>query len=240
MMQIEVCHSPLSYPLFHRDESIVVVVDVLRATSAICTAFYHGIENIIPVTEVGEAMVYQQQGYIVAAERKGEIVDGFTLGNSPFGFMKPELKGKKVVLTTTNGTQAIAAAKNAYQLLIGSFLNLQTLGEYLIVQNRNVIVLCAGWKDKFNLEDTLFAGALANYIQQRHEVEILCDSAIGAQHLWQLAKNDINEFLENSSHRKRLSHLGLEEDIQYCLSLNLAPIIPVYNKEKSWLEAMKS
>jgi 2-phosphosulfolactate phosphatase len=227
MPEVEVCFSPNVYPLFHKEEAIVVVIDVLRATSAITTAFYNGVARMIPVATIEEAQHYKEQGLIVAAERNGEIVEGFDLGNSPFGYMNGKVKGKTIAITTTNGTQAIEAAKKANQVLIGSFLNLDVLIDYLKQQKRDVLLLCAGWKSKFNLEDTLFAGAVADALISKYNYQTSCDSAIAASQLYHLAKHDLYEFLGNSSHRNRLHKLNLERDIRYCLTPNQCPVIPV-------------
>jgi 2-phosphosulfolactate phosphatase len=200
---------------------------VLRATSAICTAFEHGVEKIIPVSTLEKALEYKYQGFLVAAERDGCIVDGFDLGNSPFSYMAPELKGKTIVLTTTNGTQAINVAKNAYQIAIGSFLNLNALSNWLIESNRKVILLCAGWKDKFNLEDTLLAGAIARKLLDSKKFESNCDSTRAAMHLMNIAGDDLYGFLKNSSHRNRLDKLNLDDDIRFCLSPNQSTCIPL-------------
>src|ERR1700722_2690178 len=139
---IEVCFSPHSFPLYPHEECIVVVIDVLRATSSMCTALHYGVEKILPVASILEARNYQSKGFLVAAERQAQKVEGFDLGNSPFEYMKPELKGKVIVFTTTNGTQAIRAAKDAYKIAIGSFLNLSALCEWLTTQHKNIILLC--------------------------------------------------------------------------------------------------
>ena len=162
MNRIEVCFSPGEYHLYQEEFDLVVVLDVLRATSAICTAIEHGVKEIIPVATLDEARAYQAEGYLVAAERGGQIVEGFDLGNSPFSYMDPALKGQTVVLTTTNGTKAINMARNKKTVVIGSLNNLDALCEWLIRQQRDVLVLGSGWKDKFNLEDTICAGAIAD------------------------------------------------------------------------------
>lgn len=227
MPEVEVCFSPNVYPLFHKDNATVVVIDILRATSAITTAFYNGVAKMIPVATVEEAQHYKNQGMIVAAERNGEIVEGFDLGNSPFGYMSSKFKGKTIAITTTNGTQAIEAAKNAREVLIGSFLNLDAIIDYLKSENKDVLLLCAGWKNKFNLEDTLFAGAVADALISRYDYKTTCDSAIAAGQLYHLAKHDLYEFLSLSSHRNRLQKLNLERDIKYCLTPNQCPVIPI-------------
>ncbi|MDF2450361.1 MAG: hypothetical protein K0R26_2865 [Bacteroidota bacterium] len=226
-MNIEVCYTPQAYHLFHKQEAIVVVIDVFRATSAIVTAFYNGVSKMIPVATVEEAMEYQRNGYLAAAERNGEMIEGFELGNSPFGYMNNKVKGKTIAISTTNGTQAIEASRHASKILIGSFLNLDILCEYLTAQKKDVILVCAGWKNKFNLEDTIFAGAVVHKLINESGFQTTCDSAIASNHLYSLAKNDLYAFLSNSSHRNRLAKLDLERDIQYCLTPNQCPVIPV-------------
>lgn len=226
-MNIEVCYTPQAYNLFHKDDSIVVVIDIFRATSAIVTAFYNGVSKMIPVATVEEAKEYQRNGYMAAAERNGEMIDGFELGNSPFGYMNNKVKGKIIAISTTNGTQAIEASRKASKILVGSFLNLDVLCEYLAIQKKDVVLVCAGWKNKFNLEDTIFAGAIVNKLTTESEFAIECDSAIASKHLYNLAKEDMYGFLSNSSHRNRLAKLDLERDIKYCLTPNQCPVIPV-------------
>ena len=226
-MKIEVCYTPQAYNLFHKDEAVVVVIDVFRATSAIVTAFYNGVSKMIPVATVQEAKEYQANGFMAAAERDGEMMEGFELGNSPFGYMNNKVKGKTIAISTTNGTQAIEASRKASKIIVGSFLNLDAVCNYLSDQKKDVILVCAGWKNKFNLEDTLFAGAVVDKLTSTSDFEIECDSAIASKHLYNLAKNDLYEFLGTSSHRNRLAKLDLERDIRYCLTLNLCPVIPV-------------
>jgi 2-phosphosulfolactate phosphatase len=226
-MNIEVCYSPQSYPLFHNPNAIVVVIDVLRATSAITTAFFNGVAKMIPISTLEEAKQYKENGFLVAAERDGEIIEGFDLGNSPFGYMNARVKGKTIAITTTNGTQAIDAAKHANKIIIGSFLNLDTVIDYLKNEKKDVLFLCAGWKNKFNLEDTLLAGAVAQSLIYKYDFNSACDSTIAAIELYKLAKLDIYGFLANSSHRNRLAKLDLERDIKYCLTPNQCPVLPM-------------
>lgn len=226
-MNIEVCFSPQSYSLFHKENAVVVVIDILRATSAITTAFYNGVAKMIPVATVEEARVYKDKGYITAAERNAEIVEGFDLGNSPFGYMNSKVKGKTIVITTSNGTQALTVAKPAAKVVVGSFLNQDVLIEFLRKEKKDVLFLCSGWKNKFNLEDTLFAGAIAEALIYKYNFSSSCDSTIAAMELFKLAKHDLYGFLANSSHRNRLSKLDLERDIKYCLTPNQCPVLPV-------------
>jgi len=159
--KIEVCFSPAMYHSFHDDNSIIVIVDILRATTAMCTAFMNGAKSLIPVSTLEEAKEYKSKGYLVAAERDGIVCDFADFGNSPYNFQREIVEGKTIVYSTTNGTQAINMAKKAYKILVGSFLNISALASYITYENKDVIIFCSGWKDRFSLEDTLFAGALA-------------------------------------------------------------------------------
>lgn len=204
------------------------MVDVLRATSAICTAIHHGVDKMIPVAGLEEARKFKAEGYLVAAERNAIKQEGFDFGNSPFHYIDEDLSGKTIVISTTNGTQAIEAAKDSSTILIGSFLNISAISNWILQQERNVIVLCAGWKNKFNLEDSIFAGALSLKLIQTGKFNTVCDSTIAAGYLYERANNDLYGFLEYSSHRKRLKDLHLENDIKYCLTEDQMETIPVY------------
>jgi 2-phosphosulfolactate phosphatase len=224
---IDVCLTPALFHLYDISGSIVVVIDVLRATSSICVAFHNGARSIVPVSSVEESMAYREKGYLVGAERQGEMIDGFDLGNSPFSYMTDLIKDRDIALTTTNGTQAINAAKKAHQIVIGSFLNLDALCSWLRVQNRSVILLCSGWKNAFNFEDTLLAGAVVKNLLSEYELNDHRDSALAAMNLYELAKDDLYGYLERSSHRKRLEKLNIDDDIIYCLTPNQTDVIPV-------------
>lgn len=222
--EIEVCLSPTLIPSYTIEGRIVVVIDIFRATSSICFGFENGAEEIIPVASVEECRSYEGKGYLLAAERNGEVVEGFDFGNSPFSYTKEKVAGKKVVLTTTNGTHAIREAISAKKIIIGSFLNLDALCEWLADQNEDVLLLCSGWKNKFNLEDTLFAGAVVTTLKDSFTHH--CDAAIAAEDMYLLAKDNLRSYLYKSSHSQRLKELNIEDDIQFCLKQNICSVIP--------------
>lgn len=229
---LDVCLSPALFPLMHSDDALVVVIDILRATSSMCIAFEYGAAEIIPVRTVEESLAFKAKGYLIGAERHGEKIEGFDLGNSPFSYMEERIRGSKIALTTTNGTQAINTAKNASEVLIGSFLNVDALCEYLLQQNKKVICLCSGWKNSFNLEDTLLAGCIVEKLHSYYDQSDMRDAAIAARHLYNLAKDDLYKFLDNSSHRKRLANLHIEEDVRYCLQSGITSKVPFLKQEK--------
>ncbi len=233
--EIEVCLSPVLIPSYKIEGRIVVVIDIFRATSSICYGIENGATEIIPVASVEECKSYEGQGFLLAAERNGEVVNGFHFGNSPFSYTKEKVAQKKVVLTTTNGTHAIQQAKAAYKIIIGSFLNLDSLCEWLAKQHQDVLLLCSGWKNKFNLEDTLFAGAVVHKLKD--DFNHYCDAAIAAEDMYLLAKDNLREYLYKSSHSQRLKELNIEDDIQFCLKQNICRTIPVLEEGK--LVAMK-
>jgi 2-phosphosulfolactate phosphatase len=230
--RIEVCFTPGEYAYYKDEFEIVVVIDVLRATSAICAAFDNGIKSIIPVPTVEEAWEYKQKGYLAGAERKGQIVEGFDFGNSPFSYMKEEFRGKEVVLTTTNGTKSLDVAKDAEIVVVGSFLNLTALSKWLYEQDKNVLCLCSGWQDKFNLEDTICAGAISDYLISTGYYTAIEDSSIAAKYLFLSAKDNYFGYLKSSSHRRRLKNLHLNEDIKYCLTPDQTDVIPILKDGK--------
>ena len=223
---IEVCFSPklYSHKLTH-GEFTTVVVDILRATTSICAAFDHGVSEIIPVSGLDEAKSMKDQGYVVACERNGEVVEFADFGNSVSDFSRDDLIGKTVVFSTTNGTKTINLARDASEVLIGSFVNLEALSNYLIHKRNNVVVLCAAWKNLFNLEDSVFAGALTE-ILLNNGFSTACDSALGATDLWHRASVDLKAYLSKSSHRNRLKHLVSDADFEYTVTQNISSVVP--------------
>jgi len=231
MPKIEVCLTPALLDLYAIENSIVVVIDILRATSSITYGIENGAEAIIPVMNVEDCLAYTDKTFLLAAERNGQVVEGFDFGNSPFSYTAEKVAGKTVVLTTTNGTKAMhLAQERAYQVIVGSFLNLSAICNYLKKENKDVLLLCAGWKDNFNLEDTLFAGAVVEQLQ--NDFTVGDDSSVAALDMYQLAKGDLREYLKKSSHNHRLVKLNIEEDVKFCLKLDVCKAIPVLKGER--------
>lgn len=223
---IEVCLTPALLHLYDIKKSIVVVIDILRATSSITYGIDNGASAIIPVEHVEDCLNYRDKGYLLAAERNGEVVEGYDFGNSPFSYTPEKVKDKTIVLTTTNGTKAMRMAQaRAHQVVVGSFLNLTSLCNWLKAQDKDVLLLCAGWKDKFNLEDTLFAGAVVSYL--RRDFVHFDDSCVAAEDMYLLAKDNLRTYLHKSSHSHRLEQLNIEEDVKFCLQLDICTAIPV-------------
>ncbi|HNW56345.1 MAG TPA: 2-phosphosulfolactate phosphatase [Bacteroidales bacterium] len=225
--KLETCFSPALYKADEYVDSIVVVIDVLRSTSSICTAFANGAAAIIPVAEIEKAKEYKAKGYLVAAERDGFVLDFADFGNSPFNFTREMVEGQTIVYSTTNGTGIIDSAASSYMTVVGSFLNLSALSAWLSRQDRNILLFCAGYKNKFNIEDSLFAGAVAEKLLEINKYSNICDSTLAALDLWSLARNNLRGYIEKTEQRTRLRVKKIDDCIDFCLTPDFTDKIPV-------------
>ena len=228
--RVEVCFSPNLYPLYQKDFNFewVVVIDVLRATTAMITGLSCGVKSFIPVASIEEAFAYQKKGYVVAAERDAQQLADFPLGNSPLSYLDGKFANQTIVITTTNGTEAIAVAKNDHKkVMLAALCNLTAVCETLIKKQQDVLVLCSGWKNKFNLEDSICAGGIVAKLLESGQYAFQEDSSLSAKYLFLSAKDNYKKILKDSSHRKRLQNLGLQQDIKHCLRMDCYTTSPV-------------
>lgn len=229
MPKIETIISPA---LFHLHKSClhtanIVVIDILRATTTICVALQNGAAEIMPVSEPEEAAELAKQGWLAAAERNGSKVDGFDMGNSPQEFTREKVGGRKIAITTTNGTRALCMSIGARNIFAGCFLNHKVLCDMLKNDGADVMLFCAGWKDRFNLEDTLFAGAVAAELNSCFDIKD--DATLAAMDLFSMAGADMNTYLQKASHVNRFKSLHIESDLDACLKFNTAPVLPAFS-----------
>lgn len=224
MRTIEVCLSPELIHQYDLAGKAVVVVDIFRATSCIVTGLANEVSAVKPVAEVDECLALGKQGYLMAGERGGIMVGGFDMGNSPFEYQSEEVKGRKIAISTTNGTQAIAKSADAAEIIIGAFLNLEAVSEYLLETKNNVVIHCAGWKGTVNLEDTLFAGALIDECGE--ELKAIGDEALLAHQLYIGNHENLYGIAKQSSHAERLAGFGIENDLEFCMTENEYEIVP--------------
>lgn len=229
------CLSPALLNLYEPQESLVVIIDVLRATSTIATALYNGAQSVIPVATVPRCIeLGQQLDGITAGERDGRIAEGLTYGNSPFEYPRSFIADKILVLTTTNGTKLLHMAldNGAVEIVTGAFCNLSAVCDHILKKNMPVILGCAAWKDRVNMEDTLFAGAVISRIKEHFTIH--CDSSHFAVNLYHLASPDLFGFMQknNATHYHRLMNFGLEKDIRYCLTEDQANVLPVFQGDR--------
>lgn len=226
--------SPALLNLYELTNSVVVVIDVFRATSTIASALYNGAKCIVPVDSVPKAIeISRNIDGIAAGERDGKIADGLEHGNSPMEYGRDFIENKTLVLTTTNGTRLLhmALEKGVDTIITGSFPNLSAVCDFLIAENKNVVLGCAGWKDRFNLEDTLFAGAVISRVKKHFTIH--CDSSLMAEAMYAKHKNNMMAFAPKLTHYHRLvERFGLIEDIQFCLTEDVANVLPLYKEGK--------
>ena len=222
--------SPKLLDVYDVSDSVVVIIDVFRATSTIATALYNGAKKIIPVDNVDACISIGEEtpNSITAGERDGKVIEGLQYGNSPLDYPRSFIENKTLVLTTTNGTKLLhmALKSGASEIITGSFPNLSAVCNYLKETNKNVFLGCSAWKDKFNLEDTLFAGAVIEQVKNNFTVH--CDSSLMAEEMYQLHKNEMNHFIRRTTHWHRLAQYGLEEDMEYCVKIDVANVLPIY------------
>lgn len=230
-MKIDVCFSPLLYPAYaeNAQNTIVIVVDIFRATTTMCAALANGAKSVIPVRSLEEAKLYKDRGYLVGGERNVKKFEFGDFGNTPSEYIAEKVKGQEVVISTTNGTRTIDEAIDCGCLLIGSFSNLSTIANFCVQQQKDVLVLCSGWKEKFNVEDSLFGGALVEKLKDKG-YNASFDAASVALSMWMEAKPDVWTYIQRSEHIKRLEAHGLLDVAKYCLELDTANVLPQYDK----------
>ena len=230
MNKVTVCISPALYPFYAQKETIVIIVDIFRATTSMCAAFNNGARSIRTVATVEEAIHYKEKGHLVAAERNVKKCDFADFGNSPFDFTHEKVADKEIIFTTTNGTRAIEMALDADEILIGAFSNITTLTNHCNSKKKNVLILCSGWNNRFCLEDTLFAGALTEKLIKTGKFCSDSDATLAALELWKIAQPDLLNYICSTEHYERLKSNGLENSVEYCLTEDTTPVLPDYNK----------
>jgi 2-phosphosulfolactate phosphatase len=227
--------SPALLNLYDVSDSVVVIIDVLRATSTIATALYNGASSVIPVATVPRCIeLGKEVDGITAGERDGKVADGLEHGNSPFEYPPSFIKNQVLVLTTTNGTKLLHMAldNGAKEIITGSFPNLSAVCDHLLKRNMNVLLGCAAWKDRVNLEDSLFAGAVIDRIGEHFDIR--CDSSRMVLNLYRSARPDLYAFMRDNdaTHYHRLTNFGLEKDIRYCLTADGANVLPIFRGDR--------
>ncbi len=232
MKKLEICLSPVLYPYHKLEDSIVVVIDIFRATTTFSVALANGAKSIVPFASTEETYSHKgREGYTIAGERNGVKLEGFDLSNSPFGFLdNPEIKDKHIAFTTTNGTQAIDLVKDDAEVVIGSFLNETAVFDWLTKQDKNVVLLCSGWKNTINYEDTLFAASLAEKMMQTGKWECESDVLTMVQSFYDEAKEDLLGYIYEKSARvkRRAAELDLDKEFRFCLQRDVLQNIPIF------------
>lgn len=225
-MNIYLCPSPELYPLYHREDATVIIVDIFRASTTMVTALASGARCIIPVASTEEAQTLgEQRGALIAAERNVVRCDFAQLGNDPEEYQPELVSGQEIVFTTTNGTRALTIAREhgAREILVGALTNLRATYDYLRATGRDVVVLAAGWQGQTSLEDSLYAGALTQLAVQGRAGRAANDMAQMAYDLWRTHCQSLAErmaYIAYAEHYQRLVKAGFESAVRYCLTLD--------------------
>lgn len=212
----------------------VVVIDVLRASSTILTGLANGAKGVIPAEDMGAAGKVAQNldpsRYLLCGERDGKQIEGYDLGNSPSEYSKDVVEGKTLILTTTNGTKAIARCSQASKILIAGFLNLSAVATMLKNETAEIIIVCSGWKGRLSLEDVLCAGNLISKIFDGNLPDDAKDGAKVAMGLYERFGNEITKTVSSTNHAKRLAELGYASDIADCCLSDKYDFVPVLSE----------
>lgn len=213
-------------------DRIAVVVDVLRATSTIITALYNGCKEVIPTAEIEEAVNisknYERDAFILGGERNSTQIEGFHLSNSPREYTRERVENKTVLFTTTNGTRTIQNVADAREVILTSFINITAVCEHIIASDADVSVICAGTLGKFSADDVLVAGAFIYGLQRKDIPLELDDLGMVAHDMYMNSRKDLHRALLKTLHYSKLKDLGLHGDLDDCLRLDTAPIVPIF------------
>lgn len=231
---LDICVSPILYPYYQQPNDTVIIVDILRATTTICMMFRNGVSSVIPIADVEDAKRYKKNGFLVGAERNAQKCNFADFGNSPFDYPPEVVSGREIAFTTTNGTQAIHVAQDAKNMYIGAFSNIDALVRKCAGAER-VVVVCAGWNNRINVEDTLFGGAFAKKMVQEYDTRITSDAVKIARDMWQMARENPLQYIQTSEHYARLAKNGIETEAAFCLQQNTACVVPYYVKSDNRL-----
>ena len=227
-LKIEVCFTPSEYKNKNYEKFTAVVIDVLRATTSIATAFHNGCRQIVPVEEVHTAFEKKEQLYpeaILAGERKGLLITGFNFGNSPLEYNRGAVEDKTIIMTTTNGTMALNMASSGQKVYAAAFVNARAVCDQLIQEGRPVVILCAGTDGRFSVEDAVCAGLIAERLKHHYQ---LSDKALAVQAMYEAYKGSLLERVGQSSHARYLTELGFAADVILCLEQDVFSVAPVF------------
>lgn len=232
-MQIDIQLIPVLPSIDLLSNRTVVVLDVLRATSVMVQAISQGASGILPVATVEEAFEmakrFPRGRALLGGERRSRKIEGFDLGNSPREYLSEIVKGKTIILTTTNGTKAFHAVSSGREILAGSFFNIGAIAKQCLALGNDLLIFPSGDEGRFSLEDTVCGGMLIDRLLTCGQGEvILTDASRSAHILYQRFQENLEEAFRLSSHGRELMERGFTEDLAYCAQVDLSPVVPFF------------
>jgi len=226
MKNIQVVTSPEQIETYHPKGKLIVVIDVFRATTTIVTALANGVYKVKPCLEAKDAINQKKAGYLVGGERNGQKLSEMDVDNSPLTFLNNAYKNQKLAISTTNGTKAVEVSLEAEEIILGAFINLSAVVQYIKNSSLDVLLVCAGWKGKMSMEDLLFAGAVLN---QYPNLIDNTDSAHMAETYFNSCKTSFHQRLILCEHGQRLQKMNKQADVNFCVQVDTYNIVPKYN-----------
>lgn len=216
---------------------LVVIIDVLRTSTTICVALKNGAKEVIPVTNVADAMTLagnlSRDNVILCGEREGNLIEGFNLGNSSLEYTSEIVAGKSLIFTSTNGSVALVKASNAKTAIIAGFVNMSACVDFIMHAGEDVLIVCAGNNQQFSMEDTVCGGMLVHLLMQENEAGLeMNDGAEAAHILFEHHRNNYLKMLQNSTHGKYLLTLDFGRDLEVCAEVDSINIIPKLHQGK--------
>ena len=231
-MRIDLHFTPHQTDELALREKTVVVIDVLRASTTIVTALSNGAREIIPVATVESAVKISGNLFgdviLLGGERNGRMIDGFNLGNSPAEYTPERVRGKAIIFSTTNGSQAIVKARYARELFVCGFVNMETVAEALRSAPRDFTIVCAGNDGVLSMEDSVCAGMLVSRVAAPGKLEAdLSDGALVARTLYRTFGRGILKMMKSSDHGRHLLEIGFGDDLKICSGIDTLPVLPL-------------
>ncbi|ALO17145.1 putative 2-phosphosulfolactate phosphatase [Salinivirga cyanobacteriivorans] len=228
---VDICFSPALHANYHREGNLVVVIDLFRATTAIITAMANGAKSIKPVADIESALACRDNGFVVAGERNGHKLAEFDFGNSPLEFTTGRIQNKDLAITTTNGTQAFAAAQGQ-EAIAAALINYKAAMQYIQSGKQDVLLLCSGWTNKMNIEDTLLAGKFARDLLAEAGFYSTSDSIAIAEAMLEAAGSNWLEFILDSSPRLKGKYELLKDDMAWAMRQDIFNVVPLLKNDR--------
>jgi 2-phosphosulfolactate phosphatase len=215
-------------------DATVVVIDVLRASTSIVTALAHGAREVIPVATVESAVKLSGSLFgdviLLGGERHGKMIEGFHLGNSPREYTEERVKGKSIIFSSTNGSQAMAKARYARELFVCAFVNISAVADAIRQEPRDFMILCSGSNGWLSMEDAVCGGMLVAKVMDDAQFDVaLSDGAQAARALFKAYGKSVLKMLRASDHGKYLETIGFGDDLKACAAVDAFPVLPHYD-----------
>ncbi len=234
-MKLFIYHTPELTPA-DKVPDCAIAIDVLRATTTIATALNAGAEAVQAFSDIEKLLQVSEQWptdkRLRAGERGGAAVSGCDMGNSPLDCTPERVQGRRLFISTTNGTRALQRVQDAPIVLAAALVNRQAVVKYVVAQQPETLwLLGSGWEGSFSLEDTVCAGAIAHSLLEQLNCPLdelaANDEVIGAIALYSQWKDQLLEMFHHASHGKRLLRLDCHEDLKYCAQTDILDVLPI-------------